>query len=65
MKMKKIFYFWIFLLGIILYCDAAKELLIQRGGFYIGGEILLLGLPLWVWLISEGFSSLFEEVNRK
>lgn len=63
--MKKLFYFWLFLLGIGLYFDAAKELLIQRGGFYIGGEILLLGLPFWVWLILEGFSSLFEEVNRK
>ncbi len=58
--MNKLFYFCLFMLGIGLYFNIAADLVISRGGFYIGGEALLLGLPLWVWLIGEGFGELFK-----
>ena len=44
--MNKLFYFCLFMLGIGLYFDTARDLMLSRGGFYIGGEIVLLFLPL-------------------
>ena len=58
-------YFLIEIFGIVLYMLAAPELIEERGGFYIGGEVFLLGLPLWVWFISRGISELFEEADKK
>lgn len=58
-------YFLIEILGIVLYMLAALELIEERGGLYIGGEVLLVFLPLWVWLISRGISELFEEADKK
>ena len=44
--MNKLFYFCLFMLGIGLYFDTARDLMLSRGGFYIGGEIVLVFLPL-------------------
>ena len=44
------------MLGIGLYFDTARELMLSRGGFYIGGEAVFLFLPLLVHLIVSVFS---------
>ena len=44
--MNKLFYFCLFMLGIGLYFDTARDLMLSRGGFYIGGEAVFLFLPL-------------------
>lgn len=46
--MKGLFYFCLFLLGTGLYFDAARDLMLVRGEFAIGGEAALLFLPLIV-----------------
>ena len=53
--MNKLFYFCLFMLGIGLYFDTARELMLSRGGFYIGGETVLIFLPLLVHLIVSVF----------
>lgn len=53
--MNKLFYFCLFMLGIGLYFDTARELMLFRGGFYIGGEAVFLFLPLLVYLIISVF----------
>ena len=53
--MNKLFYFCLFILGIGLYFDTAQELMLSRGGFYIGGEAVLIFLPLLVHLIVSFF----------
>ena len=53
--MNKLFYFCLIMLGIGLYFDTARELILSRGGFYIGGEIAFLFLPLFVRLIISVF----------
>ena len=54
--MNKLFYFCLFMLGIGLYFDTVQELMLSRGGFYIGGEIALVFLPLLVHLVVSVFS---------
>lgn len=54
--MNKLFYFCLFMLGIGLYFDTARELMISRDGFYIGGEAVFLFLPLLVYLIISVFN---------
>ena len=51
----KFFYFCLVLLGIGLYFDFAGELLLSRGGFYIGGEAALLFLPLFAKAVVSVF----------
>ena len=51
----KFFYFILALLGIGLYFDFARELLLSRGGFYIGGEAALLFLPLFAKAVVSVF----------
>ena len=54
--MNKLFYFCLFMLGIGLYFDTARDLMLSRGGFYIGGEAVFLFLPLLVHLVVSVFS---------
>lgn len=54
--MNKLFYSCLFMLGIGLYFDTARELMLSRGGFYIGGEAVLIFLPLLVHLVISVFS---------
>ena len=53
--MNKLFYFCLFMLGIGLYFDTARDLMLSRGGFYIGGEAAFLFLPLLAYLIVSVF----------
>lgn len=58
---------WLFnflMLGIGLYFGTARELMLARGGFYIGGEIFLLGLPLYAVTIRGIFLEIRKELRK-
>ena len=48
--MGKIKYLALGLLGVGLFFKVARELVLVRGGFFIGGEVFLLFLPLLWWI---------------
>ena len=48
--MGKTKYILLSLVGIGLYFKFARELVLVRGGFFIGGEVFLLFLPLLLWI---------------
>lgn len=46
--------------GIALYCIASAFAFAERGYRAVGGEIFLLFLPLWYWLISQTVGDFFN-----
>lgn len=53
--MNKLFYFCLFLLGAGLFFGTARDLMLLRGEFSIGGEAVLLFLPLIVKAVVSVF----------
>lgn len=51
--MGKTKYLMAFLLGVGLYFKVARELVLARGGFFVGGEIFLIFLPLIIWVFER------------
>lgn len=53
--MNRLFYFCLFLLGTGLYFGTARDLMLIRGEFAVGGEAVLLFLPLIVKAVVSVF----------
>ncbi|WP_298029725.1 hypothetical protein [uncultured Dysosmobacter sp.] len=52
--------------GILLYLYAAKYALTQRGYFAVGGEVFLLLLPVYYYIVSTIVRDVIRDIkNRK
>jgi drug/metabolite transporter superfamily protein YnfA len=57
-------YFALFGLGVLLYGWAHEQATIERGYIAYGGEVFILGLPLFVWLVKKTVRDWWHTINE-